>query len=306
MYAMDTVMTLTAYGDNAEAAIAAAVEEIETLDETLRRGSETSEIYRINAERTAEVSDETAEIIADALEICADTDGAFDVTIAPVMDLWGFYTHEYHVPTTDELFETLARVNYENVEVRGNTVTVADGAELDLGGIAKGYLSDRITEIFADYGVESGIVSLGGNVQTIGTKPGGENWRVAIQDPDDTSSYLATITVADKAVVTSGGYQRNFTENGVTYHHIINPDTGYPAHSGVKSVTIVSESGTLADGLSTALFVMGLDKGTEYWREHGGFDVVFVTDEDEIYVTEGIADAVECRGAVNVIENMPQ
>lgn len=300
IYAMDTVMTLKAYGKNAELALDEAKKEIERLDYSLRRGNPDSEIYKINADGSGTVSEDTAELIGDALEICRSTEGAFDISIAPVMDLWGFYTKDFYVPNDDELSSELSRVGYTNISVDKNNVSVSGGAQLDLGGIAKGYLSGKITEIFKNDGVESGIVSLGGNVQTLGKKTDGSEWKVAIQNPDN-DTYIGALSVSDKAVITSGGYQRFFEKDGVRYHHIIDPKTGYPADSGVKSVSIVSDNGALADGLSTALFVMGLDEGTEYWRSHGGFDVVFMTDDNRVYITEGLKDIFESELEYSVI-----
>lgn len=300
VYAMDTVMTLKACGENAESALEEAEQEIIRLDNTLRRKSSDSEIYRINTEKKAEVSEDTAELIRDALDICSLTDGAFDISIAPVMDLWGFYTKDFRVPSDNELSQELERVDYRNISVDGNRVFADNGSQIDLGGIAKGFLSGRIIEIFKSNGVESGIISLGGNVQTFGIKPDGSAWKVAVQNPDD-SAYIGTVAVSDKAVITSGGYQRFFEQDGVVYHHIIDPKTGCPAESGVKSVSVVSDNGTLADGLSTALFIMGLEKGTEYWKTHDGFDVIFVTDDNRICITQGLEDIFESEYAYSVI-----
>lgn len=300
VYAMDTVMTLKAYGENAEKALEDAEQEIKRLDSGLRRGNTESEIYKVNSENSAEVTEDTAKLVKDALEICSSTDGAFDISIASVMDLWGFYTKEFYVPNSDEISSELSRVDYKNISVDNNVISVRNNSQIDLGGIAKGYLSERIMEIFKNDGVDSGIISLGGNVQTLGKKSDGSNWKVAIQNPDD-DTYIGGLSISDKAIITSGGYQRFFEQNGVIYHHIIDPKTGYPANSGLKSVSIVSDSGTLADGLSTALFVMGLDKGSEYWRSHNGFEVVFVTDDNRIYITEGLNDIFESQYEYSVI-----
>ena len=302
VFAMDTVMTLQAYGPNAQKALDDVENEITALDQKLRRGSADSEIYAVNTAGSAEVSEDTAELINDALSICASTNGAFDISIAPVMDLWGFYNGKFHVPSDTELSDTLALLDYNNVSVNDKTVLVSNGSQIDLGGIAKGYLSSQIIDIMKKNGVSSGIISLGGNVQTLGTKPDGSKWRVAIQDPDDDNSYIGILSISDIAVITSGGYQRFFEQDGIVYHHIIDPFDGLPAQSGLKSVTIVSADGTLADGLSTALYVMGLDEGTAYWRTHGGFDVIFVTDDNRILITEGIKYFFESPFEYLVIE----
>ena len=179
------------------------------------------------------------------------------------------------------------------------------GMELDLGGIAKGYTSSAMMDCFRSNGVTSGMVSLGGNVQTIGAKPDGSLWKVAIQNPtaEEDADFLGILETKDCAVITSGGYERYFEENGVRYHHIMDPATGKPAESDLTSVTIVSENGTLADGLSTALFVMGLDKAIAYWQAHASeFDAVLCTEDETLYVTEGIQDAFSANYPCEIIQ----
>ena len=293
VYAMDTVMNLSAYGANSDNVLNKAETEILRLDDLWRRKNESSEIYKINNLKSVSVSSDTSELIQTAIGISKKTDGIFDITIAPVMDLWGFYTKEFNVPDESGLKDALSRVNYNNIAVDGDNVSVSENTEIDLGGIAKGFLSDRIIQIYRENGIESGIVSLGGNVQTLGRKPDGKLWRVAIQNPDNENEFLGVLSVENMAVITSGGYQRYFEQDGITYHHIINPNDGFPANSELKSVTVVSESGTLADGLSTAFFVMGLEKSIEYWRANGGFDIIMLTDNNELYITEGLKDIFE-------------
>ncbi len=290
IFAMDTVMTVTAYGSSD--AVENAVAEIERLDALLSISSDTGEIAPINQNGSGKISDELAALLQKALDIGKDTDGAFDCTILPVMQLWGFTTQNYAVPNADTLAKTLSLVNYQAVQINAdNVVTLPTGAGLDLGGIAKGYASDRVMQVFQADGVTSGIVSLGGNVQTLGTKPDGSLWNVAVQDPNNLEDYVGVIATSDKAIITSGGYQRYFDQDGVRYHHIIDPQTGYPAQSGLLSATIVSASGTLADGLSTAMFIMGLDKASTYWRAHkADFDAVFITNNGDVYVTAGLQD----------------
>ena len=157
-------------------------------------------------------------------------------------------------------------------------------------------------DIFKDYKVDSGLVNLGGNVQAYGTKPDGSNWRVAIQNPNNTEDYIGVLSIADKAVITSGGYERYFEQDGKTYHHIIDPSTGYPAENGLISVTIVSDDGTLADGLSTSLFIMGKDKAVEFWKSHSDeFDAVLEADDGTLYVTEGIKDSFTSDSTVEIV-----
>lgn len=293
VYAMDTVMTLEAYGQNADAALDEAVAEIERLDALWSIASSDGEIARLNAEKKITASADTLALLTRAKEISAATDGLFSTTIAPLMEAWGFTSGDYRVPDEAELSALLARVDDEEIAISDSTVTIPADAKVDLGGIAKGFTSARVMEIFRENGVENGILSLGGNVQARGTKPDGSLWRVGLQDPADERALFATLELADKAVITSGAYERNFEQNGITYHHIIDPRTGYPAESGLSSVTIVSDDGTLADGLSTALFIMGKEAAVEFWRSRrDDFDMVLLADDGAVTVSAGIADAL--------------
>lgn len=292
IFAMDTYMTVTAYGDNAQKGVTDAVAEIQRLDNLLSIGKEDSEISKLNKSGCAAVSDDTAVMVTKALDLYKSTGGAFDITVLPLMELWGFTTQEYYVPTEDEIQSTLQRVGADKLtwDESTKTLTLGDKQEIDLGGIAKGFTSSRIMEIFKKDGVTCGMVSLGGNVHLLGTKQDGSAWRVGIQDPNNTDDMLGILQANDCAVITSGAYERNFEKDGVTYHHIIDPATGKPSNSGLTSVTIVSKDGTLADGLSTSLFVMGKDKAIAYWKQHADeFDTILVDKDRNVYITEGIA-----------------
>lgn len=292
IFAMDTYMTVTAYGDNAQKGVTDAVAEIQRLDNLLSIGKEDSEISKLNKSGSAALSDDTAVMVAKALDLYKSTGGAFDITVLPLMELWGFTTQDYYVPTEDEIQSTLQRVGADKLtwDESTKTLTLGDKQEIDLGGIAKGFTSSRIMEIFKKDGVTCGMVSLGGNVHLLGTKQDGSAWRVGIQDPNNTDDMLGVLEANDCAVITSGAYERNFEKDGVTYHHIIDPATGKPSNSGLTSVTIVSKDGTLADGLSTSLFVMGKDKAIAYWKQHADeFDTILVDKDRNVYITEGIA-----------------
>ena len=292
IFAMDTYMTVTAYGDNAQKGVTDAVAEIQRLDNLLSIGKEDSEISKLNKSGSAALSNDTAVMVAKALDLYKSTGGAFDITVLPLMELWGFTTQEYYVPTEDEIQSTLQRVGADKLtwDESTKTLTLGDKQEIDLGGIAKGFTSSRIMEIFKKDGVTCGMVSLGGNVHLLGTKQDGSAWRVGIQDPNNTDDMLGILQANDCAVITSGAYERNFEKDGVTYHHIIDPATGKPSKSGLTSVTIVSKDGTLADGLSTSLFVMGKDKAIAYWKQHADeFDTILVDKDRNVYITEGIA-----------------
>lgn len=302
VYAMDTIMQLDIYSADPEIS-PKAEDEIMRLDKMLDRGDQESEIYEMNhAEKAVTVSDEIVEIISMARDVSVKSGGAFDITIAPVMDAWGFYSKNYHVPSDDELDVLLEKVDYSKILLEENTVTVPDGMELDLGGIAKGYTSDRLMKLFRREGVHSAIVSLGGNVQAFGRKPDGSLWRVAIQDPEKPDSYIGSLSIENMAVVTSGSYQRYFERDGVTYHHIIDPSEGRPADNGLSSVTIITESGMLGDALSTALFVLGLDDAVDYWHTYGGFQAVFVDNNGKIYITAGLENSFKCERSYEIIQ----
>ena len=327
LFAMDTVMTVSATGKRAEEAVKASVEEIRRLDALWSVGEEDSEISRLNRHESVELSEDTARLLERAVEIGSDTDGAFDITIYPLMEAWGFTTGEYRVPSEAELEELLRHVDVRLLDDPGsedngsgtetsdmsssgghtdeterganprNGYTLPEDVQIDPGGIAKGYTSDRIMEIFEEYGISGGLVSLGGNVEAWHTREDGSAWRVGIRNPDpshpalSSAELIGVVEAEDRAVITSGGYERFFEKNGTTYHHILDPGTGRPTDGGLISVTVVSPDGCLADGLSTALFVMGRDKALDYWKEHSGeFDAVLVEEDGSISVTSGLED----------------
>ena len=291
LFAMDTVMTLTAYGTKAEEGLKTVEADLKALEGRLSVTDASSEIWRINHSggQPVSVSEDTAGLLALALELGERTEGDLDISVYPVVKAWGFTTDQYQVPDGDELEKLLDRVDYSAVYLDGQTVTLPDGMELDLGSIAKGYAGAKAAETLRAAGVRSALLNLGGNVQTVGERPDGSPWRVGVTDPSDPETNIGVIEVlADEALVTSGGYQRYFEEDGKTYWHILDPATGYPADSGLLSVTVIGEDGAVCDGLSTALFVMGADKASDYWRSWGGFEAVFITDSGEIMITEGL------------------
>ena len=293
IFAMDTYMKVSAYGDAGEDAVDAAVKEIDRLDALLSTGKEDSEVSALNKNGGGDLSADTDALLSKALDLYEATGHAFDITIYPVMKLWGFTDQNYQVPSEEALAAALAKVDAGalDYDADAKTVSFPDGAAIDFGGIAKGYTSDRVAKIFRDAGVTSGLVNLGGNVQTVGLKPDGTEWKIGIQDPEDEDGMLGVVTTHDAAVITSGGYERFFEEDGVTYHHIIDPATGYPADSGLVSVTIVSEDGALADGLSTSFFIMGKDKAAAYWKTHKkDFQFVLCETDGTLIVSDGLKD----------------
>ena len=309
VFAMDTYMTVTCYGTQCEAAVDAAAEEIVRLDELLSVGSPQSEIFGVNTSGSGVVSEDTAMMIEKSIALYGETNGAFDITVYPLMELWGFTSGNYAVPDEAELARVLGAVGSNKLAYDTDTreLHLSPGQGIDLGGIAKGFTSDRIMEIFADYGIASGIVSLGGNVQLYGAKSDGTDWRIGVQDPyagDEGGTLMGVLTARDCAVITSGAYERYFVdEDGTAYHHILDPKTGYPANNGLISVTIVSPSGVLADGLSTACYVMGLDAAAEYWRSSAeSFDMILMTDTGDVYITEPLSNCFTTDYPLHIIE----
>ena len=255
-------------------------------------GNKDGEVATLNKEGSGILSKDTKELFCRSLDLYKSTKGAFDITVYPLMDLWGFTTGKYHVPSKAQLKETLKYVNQSKIKFskEDGAITLGEGQKVDFGGIAKGFTSNRIMEIWKERGITSGMVSLGGNVQVLGSKTDGSAWKIGIQNPDNQDGeMIGVVTVKNKAVITSGGYERYFEENGKIYHHIIDASNGYPADSGLTSVTIICSDGTLADGLSTSIFIMGLDKAIQYWDCHRDeFDMILYTKEGNVYITEGI------------------
>lgn len=286
-FAMDTVMSISIWGSDAD--VDAAVAEIRALEASLSVTQPNSEIAALNRDSTAALTPETAALLRQALALGALTNGAVDVTIGTVAALWGFSTGDYRLPEASDITAALPQVDYAAVQWDGDRAMLPEGCAVTLGAVAKGYAADRLAALLAARGVDCALLSLGGNIQTIGVKPDGSDWQIAIRSPFDESKSLGVLSVSgNAAVVTSGGYQRWFEADGQVYHHILDPDTGYPANSGLSSVTIVAESGLYADALSTAVYVMGASAAVQLWRQQGNFGMVLVTADGTVQVTEGL------------------
>ena len=298
VFAMDTIMTLTAYGRNAERGLTAAQGVIQSMNDMLDPDIETSTTYAINHANggNVSISGQVATMLSTAYDIYKKSGGALDLTIYPVIQRWGFDSGRYYVPTDEELWLDLSRKAFDQMTLTSfpssgsYAVAFPAGTALSFGAVAKGCAAENAIRAMRNVGVTSGIVSLGGNVQTLGRKPDGSLWNVAVQDPNNTSSYVGVLSVGEIAVVTSGTYQRFFIQNGKTYHHLINPENGRPINNTLKSVTIVTEDGTQADCLSTAMFVLGQSKALNYWRQYGGFDMVLINNDNEIICTKGLIE----------------
>lgn len=299
LFAMDTYMTLSCSGPGAEEALAEAKAELLRLDALLSTGSENSEIARINRDGNGCLSPESLAMVQQALTLWEDTDGAFDITIYPLMELWGFTGDSPARPTEEEREALLPLCSSSLLTLEESRLTLTEGQGIDLGGIAKGYASTRLMGLFRSRGITSAVVSLGGNVQALGSKPDGSPWRCGIRDPfhpENPDSFLGIVSIRDQAVITSGAYERNFTDeaDGETYHHILDPKTGMPAESGLISVTVVSSDGCLADGLSTACYVMGAERSLAYWQQHSDrFDLILMDETGQVTITAGLEDCFE-------------
>lgn len=296
IFAMDTYMHLKAYGEHADIALGYASEQILSLEKFFSVTETNSDIWTINHAqgKSVSVSDDTISLLEKAVEIGEKSNGALDVTIYPLLTEWGFTTDKQQVPNHEIIAEKLQLVDYKKISISGNTVQLPRDMQLDFGALAKGYTSDCVTDILKKNGVKSALVNLGGNVHAVGSKPDGSLWKVGVQNPFSPSEQVCILEIADKAVITSGNYERFFTDdNGEKYWHILDSSDGYPADNGLVSVTIIGDNGLLCDGLSTALFVLGTEKAIDYWKNSSDFEMVLITDDEKIYYSEGIADSVQ-------------
>ena len=286
---LDTVITLTAYVDDA-AVLNDALEECGRYERLLSRTVEGSDVWRINhaGGKPVEVSDDTVILLQTARRVSAYSDGAFDVTIAPVSTMWDFTSGAAVVPDADAIARAAALVDYTRMDIDGNTVTLPENMMIDLGGIAKGYIADEVKRYLMERGVKSAVLSFGGNIVTIGMKPDESPWKVGIQDIDrPTGEYMLVSLNFGGSTVTSGIYERGFEADGVYYHHILDPATGWPVQNELASVTIFSDSSMWGDALATAAFALGPEKGMALIEELNGAEAVFISRDRSVSVTSG-------------------
>jgi len=274
--------------------------EMERLERLFDRTLENSDIYNLNekaGQKPVEVSPEVFYVAEKALEYAELSGGAFDPTIAPVTDAWGFLGHEYRVPSEEQLNQKLTLVDYREIELDQKNSAVylpEDDMALELGGIAKGFIVDRAMEVLTNHGVEHAFVNAGGDIGLIGSRPEDDPWRIGVRNPRQEQKMLAVLPVSDKAVATSGDYERSFEEDGVHYHHLLDPETGMPARE-LASVTIVADSVLEADVLSTTIFVLGREQGMQIIEQKEGVEGVLVTPELDIEYSSGLEEIIELR-----------
>ncbi len=311
IFAMDTIMSFSAYGADSQEQVDEAIALIYELEDILSVTDENSDIWALNHAQGewVVVSPHTLYIIQQGILLAEETGGVIDPTIYPAMVAWGFTTGIYQVPDQSQLDEIVSLVDYTKIEIDEATssVRIPTDMMLDLGALAKGYSSDLVAEVLS--ATDYAVISLGGNAYVIGEKSDGDPWHVGIQDPSG-DGYLAIVSPeGGNAVVTSGGYQRYFEEDGQTYWHILDPETARPADSDLISVTVVGSDGLVCDGLSTALFVMGLDDACAFWKNQQNtnsnlnFDMILVDNQGTVYVTQSIYDSFTLvDGLTNPVE----
>jgi len=296
-FAMGTVITQKVYGEGAQKAVKEVSDRIMDIEARMTINSAGGEINRLNelaGKSSAPLSSGTFYVLENAIKYSKMSDGAFDVTIGPLVKAWGVFTENPRVPSDAEISDLLGYVDYRTISMDSKAHSAKlekPGQIVDLGGIAKGYAGDEALKIYKKYGIESAFINLGGNVVAVGSKPDGSPWKIGVQNPRASNGeYIGIVEVSDKAVVTSGDYERYFEKDNKRYHHILDPKTGYPSQSGLISTTIVAGRAIDADALSTSTFILGLEKGMKLVESIEGVDAIFITDDKKIYVTEGLKD----------------
>ena len=286
----DTVISVQIFDSVDEDVLKGCEKLCKKYDSMFSNKIEDSEISRINSAggNPVEGSKETIKLIKKGIYYSEMSDGAFDITIAPVSSLWDFKAETPSVPSPEAIAEAVSHVNYENIIIRDNTVKLADPqAGIDLGAIAKGYIADQIKDYLEEEGVRHAMINLGGNVLAMGSKLDGSDYNIGIQKPfDETGEPITSVKISDKSVVTSGIYQRYFKADGKIYHHILDPNTGYPCENNLYSVTILTDSSLTADALSTTCFLLGYDRGMKLINQLDNVDAVFITNDNQIHYSK--------------------
>jgi Membrane-associated lipoprotein involved in thiamine biosynthesis len=294
---LGTVISITVYEEVDQKVFDDAFAIISDIDTRMSTNSTTSEISLIGREsgkQAVSVSEDTYRLIERAIEFSVLCNGAFDITIGSIMELWKTDETFNTLPDDSSITGLLPLVDYKAIALSKDGVMLAkEGMKIDLGAIAKGYACDTVLDYLKSQGVETALLDFGGNIYSYGEKPNGIPWKLGIRSPIIGENGIAcTVTIKNASVVSSGGYERYFEENGVTYHHLLDPTTGYPANSGIISMTIIDESSARADALSTACFVLGLEKGLELIESLPGSEGIFIMQDNSIVLTSGLAEKV--------------
>ncbi|MDO4481207.1 MAG: FAD:protein FMN transferase [Bacillota bacterium] len=291
IFMLDTLVTVTLYSENSEL-IQKCFDECRRYEMIFSRTNEHSELYALNHSDSMEVSDDLLSVLKTAIHFCEISDGSFDITMGEISDMYSFSSDTHRVPSDEELDTALPHVDYRNITIEGNTVTRNDpAAVIDLGAAAKGYIADRLAEFILENGETSAIIDLGGNIMCLGSKPDGSDYIIGIQYPfKDRTETITNVSVSQKSVVTSGIYERSFEQDGVMYHHILNPDTGRPFDNELLAVSIISDSSADGDALSTVCFTLGVEKGLSLIDSLEGIEAVFVTKDYKLHYSARFAD----------------
>lgn len=296
---LGTVITAKVYGENGEEALEAAFNRVKEIEDTMSVKKEDSEITEVNNnayKEEVEISEDLYFVIEKALYYAELTNGALDPSLGKIVDLWGIGTENARVPSLEELTPLIGKRNYKNIILNKEKSTVRfldPNIKLDLGAIAKGYAADEMKDILCnEYNIKNGMLNLGGNVMAIGTKLDGSLWKVGITDPINNEKVYGAVSIDDKTVVTSGNYERYFIENGIRYHHIIDPSNGCPSNAGIISSTIICNKSIDADALSTSTYILGKDKALELIEGLEDFEGIFIEENGEVWTTSGITSDI--------------
>ena len=309
-YLMGTIINIKAYGKNADKAVQASVDKISDIENKMSLNISTSEINKINKNAgiaPVKVSKNTFDVVKASLIYSEKTKGSFDITVEPLVSLWGIGTDKARIPSKDEISNALSLINYKDVVINEKESTIMlkrKGQAIDLGAIAKGYTADELKKVLLNYNVSSAFLNLGGNVYVLGNKPDKTPWKIGVQNPlEPRGDYLGIVSVYDKSVVTSGNYERFFERNGKRYHHIFDTKTGYPAEKGLISVSIISDKSIDGDALSTSVYTLGLDEGKKLIESLKDVEAVFVTNDKKVYTTSGLKDTFKLTNTDFKLQN---
>lgn len=288
----DTSVTITIYHKNGEALLEQSMDLCEQMELIFSRTNENSELYKVNhrTSNTLEISNDLATVIQTGLEAYSLSDGHFDISVAPVLELWDFTSENPIIPKQDSIQKALQYVNSDSIILENTTLSFSnDYTQIDLGALAKGYIADTLKSFLIENGVESGYLNIGGNVLCIGSKPDESAWNIGIQKPfgkQGETIYIAKIK--DSSVVSSGTYERGFEKDGIRYHHLLDAKNGMPMNNDLVHVTIFCKNSLQADMLSSSVFLMGLEKGKNYIENTEDVEAIFVDTNGNIYYTSGL------------------
>ncbi len=295
-YALGTINTLTIYENKSENILDEAIERVTAIENKMSAFKEDSDIARVNQNAgfsEQPVSAETLFVVKKAVEAANQVPYSADITIRPLVNLWNTYLQKSQIPPLSDINQTLSLVNFKDIKINEKNQTIGltrEHQSIDLGSIAKGYAADEVKMLFTKHRVKNALINLGGNILVMGNAPDGSPWKVGIQNPDkEQGTYMGTIALNNKTVVTSGGYERFSVVEGKPYHHLLDPNTGYPSQSGIKSATIIAKHSIEADAFTTALFIMGIQKAKTFLESKPHLDAILLTDDNDVILTKRIA-----------------